>query len=88
MKITLSLNVIKVCSILCVFYMLLRYHGGGMDTEIRVSTESQSWKRTLSLSLSVLPQSIYRGRWEEDSISKKKRKNNEEQIMIQDNPLT
>ena len=23
-----------------IFYVLLRYHGGGMDTEIRVSTES------------------------------------------------
>ena len=31
-----------------VFYVLLRWHGGGMDTEIRVSTESWPWRRKFS----------------------------------------
>ena len=31
-----------------VFYMLLRSHGGGTDTEIRVSTESWPWRRKFS----------------------------------------
>ena len=30
------------------FYVLLRYHGGGTDTEIRVSTESRPWRRKCS----------------------------------------
>ena len=31
-----------------VFYVLLREHGGGTDTEIRVSTESRPWRRKFS----------------------------------------
>ena len=31
-----------------IFYVLLRQHGGGTDTEIRVSTESRPWRRKFS----------------------------------------
>ena len=31
-----------------IFYLLLRLHGGGTDTEIRVSTESRPWRRKSS----------------------------------------
>ena len=34
--------------VVCVFYVLLRQHGGGADTELRVSTESRPWRRQFS----------------------------------------